>query len=225
MTLNLRLCLVFGLGLLCLPGASFASALELRQQGLEYRAQQRWTEAIDVLKRSVALSPQEVSGYVILGWTQHLARDPGASQTLWQALRLDAWAAEAANALGIVYLVRGELTPAILVHSWASLIKPQNEIAHYNLCLAFHRSGLPDWAIAHGEQAMLLEPFNPHPIVAVALVYWDLGELEKATKLYSDALALDSNYQSANYLDHLAEAGFSQEQVAVTRKIHNQLFP
>lgn len=219
----------FYLKLLCLwwLGAlpCFSSALELRQQGLELRQQERWSESIEVLERSVALAPQDVTGYIILGWTKHLARRPDAPISLWQALKLNAWAVEAANALGIVYLVKGELEPAILLHSWAALIKPQNEIAHYNLCLAYHRSGLPDWAISHGERAILLEPYNPHPIVAVALVYWSQGAEEQALKLYRAALALDPGYQTETYLDHLAEAGFSPDQITLTNTIRLSLFP
>ena len=204
---------------------AYGSVAELRQRGLELRNQQRWQESIETLERSVSLAPQDVTGYIILGWTQHLARHPNAPRTLWQALKLNAWAVEAANALGIVYLVRGELKPAILLHSWAALIKPRNEIAHYNLCLAYHRSGLPDWAISHGERAILLEPYNPHPIVAVALVYWSMGAEEKALNLYQDALALDANYQTETYLDHLREAGFSQDQIRQTNAIRQRLFP
>lgn len=212
--------LVFLVGL-----PAYGSVAELRQRGLELRNQQRWQESIETLERSVSLAPQDVTGYIILGWTQHLARHPNAPRTLWQALKLNAWAVEAANALGIVYLVRGELKPAILLHSWAALIKPRNEIAHYNLCLAYHRSGLPDWAISHGERAILLEPYNPHPIVAVALVYWSMGAEEKALNLYQDALALDANYQTETYLDHLREAGFSQDQIRQTNAIRQRLFP
>ncbi len=203
---------------------SLASALELRQRGLELRQQQRLPEAIDALQRSVALAPTDETGYIILGWTQHLAKDPKAPRTLWQALRLNAWAVEAANALGIVYLVRGELKAAIFTHTWAALIKPQNEIAHYNLCLAYHRLDLPDWAISHGERAIALEPYNPHPIVAVALVYWSKGEQEKAVELYRDALALEPAYQDESYLDHLLEAGFNREQIALTNQIRLRLF-
>lgn len=204
---------------------SFASVVELRQQGLEYRRQGRWQEAIEVLQRSVELAPQDVTGYVILGWTQHLAKRSGAADTLWQALRLDMWAVEAANALGIVYLTGGQLQSAVLVHSWAAVIKPQNEIAHYNLCLAYQRLGLLDWALAHGERAMELEPYNPHPIVAVALVYWAMGETSRALDLYRVAAALDGGYQDASHLAHLADAGFSQGQIRLVEMLRRQLFP
>ncbi|MFN3361316.1 MAG: tetratricopeptide repeat protein [Pseudanabaenaceae cyanobacterium] len=209
--------------LLSLP--SFASVAELRQQGLEYRRQGRWAEALAVLQRSVALAPQDVTGYVMLGWTQHLAKRSGAAATLWRALRLDMWAVEAANALGIVYLTGGQLQPAVLVHSWAAVIKPANEIAHYNLCLAYQRLDLADWAIAHGERAMELEPYNPHPIVAVAVVYWAQGERERALQLYHSAVALDGEYGNADYLNHLGEAGFSQAQIDIAETMRRQLFP
>jgi tetratricopeptide (TPR) repeat protein len=208
--------------LLAVP--ALASVAELRQRGLALREEQRWQEAIEVLERSVALAPHDVTGYIILGWTQHLAKHPHATHTLWQALKLNAWSVEAANALGIVYLVKGEVQTAILVHTWAALLQPHNEIAHYNLCLAYHRSGLWDWAIAHGERAMELEPLNPHPIVAVALVHWSSGNPDKALELYEKAIDLDSAYQTDAHLDHLLEAGFSREQVQETNEIRRRLY-
>jgi tetratricopeptide (TPR) repeat protein len=115
--------------------------------------------------------------------------------------------------------VEGDLDAAIATHSQAIELAPDNEIAHYNLSLAYHR--LPDLtqAIVHGEKASELQPSNPHKWVALAMAYWDHGERDRALNSYQTAVNLDSRYRDPAYLDHLQEAGFSAAQITLTRSI------
>ena len=53
--------------------ADRAAATALRQQGLDYRQQGRYDEAIAALQKSLKLDASNLSGRVILGWTLHLA--------------------------------------------------------------------------------------------------------------------------------------------------------
>lgn len=196
------------------------AASQYRQQGLSYRQQERFGEAIAAFEKATELAPQDVSARILLGWTQHLAgQEAEAAQSLWSAIYIDPLSVQAFNALGIVYLVRGELSPAISIHSWAALLKPDNEIAYYNLSLAYHRQKLYAMAIANAMRAASLEPDNPHPLVAIAIAHWDNGDRDTAIKTYRDAIGVDGRYKEANFLDYLKEAGFSPDQIETSKQV------
>lgn len=191
-----------------------ATADRYRQQGLNYRQQGDLERALATLTLAAALDPRNPNGYVILGWTQHLAGQRSAAiASLQRALDQSPDSVPALNALGIVYLVSGDLAAAVSTHNRAIALQPDNEIAHYNLCLAHHRQAQWDQAIHHGQRATQLEPANPHPWVALALAYSAAGDGVRARASYDQALVLDGGYGQRSYLDHLEQAGFSGEQI------------
>jgi Flp pilus assembly protein TadD len=195
-------------------------ASQYRQQGLSYRQQERFPEAIAAFEKAAELAPQDASARILLGWTQHLAgQETEAARSLWDAIYLNPSSVQAFNALGIVYLVRGDLSPAIASHSWAALLKPDNEIAYYNLSLAYHRQQLYAMAIANAMRAASLEPDNPHPLVAAAIAHWDNSDRTAAIKTYREALGIDGRYKDANFLDYLKEAGFSPDQIETSKQV------
>jgi Flp pilus assembly protein TadD len=204
-----------------LAAGGFAqSASEYRQLGLSLREQERYPEAIAALKKSVELDPQNLSGRVLLGWTEHKAgQQHEATDTLLESLRLNPFDVPTLNALGIVYLVSGKLDAAIATHSWAAILKPDNEIAHYNLSLAFERIQQYDWAIATAKAAAKLEPTNPHPLVALAIAHWGNRDIDQAKAAYQQAIAVDARYGDAGFLTYLDEAGFSAEQIQRSRQV------
>ncbi|EKQ70898.1 Flp pilus assembly protein TadD [Leptolyngbyaceae cyanobacterium JSC-12] len=200
--------------LVTLAPASAQSAAEYRQQGLSLRDQERYPEAIAALQKSVELEPENLSGRVMLGWTEHKAgQQAAATATLLEALKLNPFEVPTLNALGIVYLVDGKLGNAIATHAWAAMLKPDNEIAYYNLSLAFERIQQYDWAIATAKEAAKLEPNNPHPPVAQAIAHWGNGEIQQAQALFRQAIALDPRYSDTSFLTYLDEAGFSAAQI------------
>jgi tetratricopeptide (TPR) repeat protein len=187
---------------------------QLRQQGLDLRRQERFEEAIAALQKSVSFDPHNVEGRVILGWTQHLAKQSEAAATsLWEAIYRSPNSLTAFNALGIVYLVRGELPQSVVLHSWAAMLKDDNEIAYYNLSLAYQRLQQYDLAIAYAEKATQLEPNNPHPFMAEALARWSAGEQQRGIQLFRAAIAIDGRYSRADSLAFLSKAGFSIDQI------------
>jgi Flp pilus assembly protein TadD len=200
------------------------SAETYRQQGLSYREQERYPEAIAALKQAVALEPQNLSGKVLLGWTQHKAgQEAAAAETLLQALQLNPFSVQTLNALGIVYLVEGRLTAAIAAHTWAAILQPTNEIPSYNLSLAFERIRQYNFAIATAKTAAKLEPSNPHPFVALAIAHWGNGERSLAYQAYRQALSVDPRYDDAAFLNYLDEAGFSQAQIGRSKQVLQSL--
>lgn len=195
-------------------------ASKYRELGLRYQQQQRYVEAIATMQKSVALDPQNIIGRVNLGWTQHLAGQEGASaESLLQAAYRDPFSVQTFNALGIVYLVGGDLTSAVTAHSWAAILKSDNEIAYYNLSLSCHRLRHYALAAITASVAAQLEPNNPHPFVALAIAHWDGGKRNLSLKAYRLALHLDSRYSDRTFLDNLKKAGFSQEQIQTSKQV------
>jgi tetratricopeptide (TPR) repeat protein len=197
------------------------TASDYRQLGLSYRQQGRLAEAIAAMQKSVELEPDNIGGRVNLGWTQHLAgADTEAAQSLLQGISKKPLFVPAYNALGIVYLVQGNLTAAVLVHTWAAILKPDDEVAYYNLSLAFHRLKIYDLAIITANCSASLEPNNPHPLVAAAIAYWDSGNKKTAIQVYTKAINLDSRYRDSTFLSsNLKQAAFSISQIQIANNI------
>lgn len=202
------------------PVFAATSASEYRSIGLSYRANERYDEAIAAMKKSVQLEPQNASGRVLLGWTQHLAgQEKAAAESLLPVIYNDPQSVPALNALGIVYLVNGDVTAAVVTHAWALMVKPNNEIAYYNLSLSLHQLKLYTLAVSTATKAAQLEPHNPHPLVAKAIAYWNLGDFTAAQLAYRQALNLDPRYNNAFFLEHLQKAAFSREQIASAKLV------
>lgn len=202
------------------PAVAANSASEYRQLGLLYRQQGRNKEAIAAMRKSVELEPQNVTGKVNLGWTLHLSgQEQEAAKYLWQAIYQQPFENPAYNALGIVYLVDGNLIAAVTIHTWAAILKPKNEVAFYNLSLALHRLKIFNLAITTANYAALLEPNNPHPLVASAIAYWDSGKPNLAKNTYYKAVNLDNRYKNNSFLANLKQAAFSQEQINTAKQI------
>ncbi len=200
--------------------ADRAAATTLRQQGLDYRSQERYDEAIAMFQQSVQLDPTNLSGRVLLGWTLHLTgQETAAAEQLQQALVQHPDAVTALNALGIVYLVSGNLDAAVQTHQKAVALQPDNEIGYYNLSLAYQRLQRYPEAIANAQRATELEPENPHPWVALAIAYWGKHETALAQDAYRQAIRLDNRYRDAAILDRLTVAGFSLDQIQLSKTI------
>jgi tetratricopeptide (TPR) repeat protein len=196
------------------------SAADYRQQGLAYRASGQLPDAIAALRQAVALQPDHLDGRVTLGWTLHLAGDDRAAADVLQAtLARDPFHVPSLNALGIVYLVNEDLPGAVLAHTWASWLKPDNEVAYYNLSLAFQRSTHYDWAISNAEKAAELEPANPHPFVALAIAHWSQDNRDAAQQAYQQAIDLDGRYSDNQFLDYLDESGFNDRQIELSKQV------
>lgn len=216
--------IVFFCGLLSAPLKAQTSANTYRQLGLDYRQQGRLSEAIAAFESATNQEPGNVSGLVLLGWTQHLAgQETEAAQTLLDAVYTDPFSVPALNALGIVYLVSGDLVSAIAVHEWATVLAPDNEIPYFNLSLAYERLDWYKRAEVQAERAAILEPDNPHPFVARAIAQWGEKNFTGAQKTYQQAMILDGRYGDRLFLSHLEQAAFSAEQINKTEQVFDSL--
>ena len=196
------------------------AAQTYRQSGLKLRQQGNYSEAIQFFEKAAKLDPSNLSGRILWGWTLHLAeKETEASEVLQQVLAQDANNIPALNALGIVYLVSGNLADAVKIHQQVVSLDNNNEIAHYNLVLAYQRLKEYDLALIHAKEATQLEPNNPHTWVAITLVYWDKGDKSQAKAMYKRAIKLDSRYRQSSFLSQLKLAGFSADQIQLTGEI------
>ncbi len=197
-------------------------ASQYRELGLLYSQQERYSLAIATMQQSVELDPKNIMGRVNLGWTQHLAgKENAAAQSLLQAIYRNPSFVPAFNALGIVYLVSGQLNAAIIAHTWSTILQPEDEIAYYNLSLAFHRLHLYRSAITTAKRAAALETTNPHPFVALAIARWGNDERRSALQAYRQARNLDSRYGDHTFLAYLKKAGFSQSQIRIAEQVRS----
>lgn len=196
------------------------SAADYRQLGLQYRSAGQLSEAVAAFRQAVELAPDHLDGRVNLGWTLHLAGDDRAAADVLQATALiDPFHVQTLNALGIVYLMNEDLPGAVLAHTWAAWLKPDNEVAYYNLSLALQRSTHYDWARVNAEKAAELEPDNPHPWVALAIVDWSQGDQARAKQRYQQAIDLDARYADRTFLDYLNESGFNAQQIETAKQV------
>lgn len=210
---------VLGVSLGLLLGSSCptiaTTASEYRQRGLALRDQGNYTGAIEPLEKAVQQEPQNLEGRVLLGWTLYKAgQSDRATEELTTVIRSNPFSVTSWNALGIVDLVSGNVQSAIGCHLWAAMLNPQNEIAHYNLSLAYDRLQSSDLAIIHAQKATQLEPENPHPWLALAIAQQQAKHLSEAKQSYQKALQLNPvlGDRAFQILD-LQEAGFNPEQI------------
>ncbi|XGB40144.1 MAG: hypothetical protein LVT47_05255 [Cyanobacteria bacterium LVE1205-1] len=199
---------------------------EYRLQGLTALQQRQWSLAIARLRQSVSLAPDNLQGRIMLGWALHLdSQSTAAKSELMTVINHDPTQVKAFNAIGIANLVSGDLSHAILFHLWGAWLQPDNEIAYYNLSLAFQRLGLYAPALAVGMRATQLEPENPHPWIALSLSEWSTRQISQAQITYRRALAIDGRFADCQFLSYLNEAGFSPEQIKLTAHILASLSP
>ncbi|HTL89842.1 MAG TPA: tetratricopeptide repeat protein [Leptolyngbya sp.] len=196
------------------------SAADYRQLGLQYRSQEQFPQAIAAFQKAVELDEKNLSGRIGLGWTLHLAgRQKEAIDVLQSAILYNPYNIETFNALGIAYMMNGDLTNAVAAHTWATMLDRNNEIPYYNLSLSYERLALYDWSIECAKRAAELEPNNPHPWVALAIAYQGQGDRTSARQIYQQAISVDARYRDRSFLNYLNEAGFSPEQIKIAQQV------
>ena len=125
----------------------------------------------------------------------------------------------ALNALGIVYLVDGQLDAAVATHTRAASLNLTTKLP--TITSAWPTNGWHSLTrpFPMARRRPSWNPGNPHPWVALALAYWSSGDQVQAEANYWQALRLDGRYTSQGYLDHLEQAGFSRDQIDATGEI------
>lgn len=196
------------------------SAADYRQQGIQYRAQEQFPQAIAAFQKAVKLDQKNLAGRIGLGWTLHLAnRRTEAIDILQSAIPYNPYNIETFNALGIAYLVNGDLINAIAAHTWATMLNPNNEIPYFNLSLAYERLAMYDWSVECAKRAAELEPNNPHPWIALAIAYQGQGDQVSAKQIFQQAINVDPRYGDRASLSYLSRAAFNPAQIKTAQQL------
>jgi len=159
--------------------------------------------AREMLKALVALDPEFISGFVLLGWTYLIEVWGGWSKSrekslgkavefAQKALDLDESAAEAHALMGSIHLVKREYDKAVESGKRSVALSPNGAdvLQLYAITLGF--VGRREEAISLLEKAIRLNPLPPiHYLFGLGGSYSGAGRYEDAIKIYKRALKIN----------------------------------
>jgi arylsulfatase A-like enzyme/Tfp pilus assembly protein PilF len=106
---------------------------------------------------------------------------------------IDAW-----FMLGMQSMSRGNLDDSVRYFKHTLELKPDYDLAVYNLSQAYRRMGNDDAALAGLEHYLTLDPKDPYVVYQMGEIWLDRGDSQKADALFRRALALDPKMAAAN---------------------------
>lgn len=141
--------------------------------------------AIELMRRSIALSPGQAGPHLNLGnvlLESH--RYPEAAEAYASASDLMPENEELTNNLAILHKAQGDHEAAEALYRRALSLNPQYFEAHNNLGHLLVSCGRVDEALQHYFRALTLAPHNAESMRLLGLAYGALGELDKAAEVY-----------------------------------------
>jgi tetratricopeptide (TPR) repeat protein len=175
-------------------------------RGLLYSKQ--YSQAADLLERSVRIDPGEAYGYNALGIAYLEQADFTRSIPAFRdaARRAPNWSYPLHN-LALAYVEAGSYQDAIRSYQQAMRITPQFSYLPYNLGLVYQRTNRRREAEAAYRQAAKLAPDSPEPLNALGSLKASEGKTAEAEKFYRDALQKNPNLIPAHHNLGLLLAG------------------
>jgi Flp pilus assembly protein TadD/ADP-heptose:LPS heptosyltransferase len=157
-------------------------------------------DAIRFSTEAVALAPQighvhQVHGLVL----KNMGELDQALSSMARAIELDPSNAESISNLSAILIEREEYEEAEKAARKALELNPDRADAHHNLGIALARQFLESEAITHLERAIALDPGNPKVYCDLAATINDLGELDRAMRLYQTALEINPDLPIARF--------------------------
>ena len=204
--------------------------------GVVYMQLGRCADALEPMKKAVALSPGDLEAHYNLGVTlQELDRLQEAESSYRRALRIDPHYADALCNLGVILRNLGHLEEAEKNLQKAVRVKPDYAEAHSNLGVTRQELGRLDEAAVSYQRALEIQPDNAMAHNNLGITLQKLGRTDEAETSYRQALEIKPDYaeahsnlgnllQEMNRLDE-AEASFSYA-LRINpddAKIHNNL--
>jgi tetratricopeptide (TPR) repeat protein len=152
------------------------------------------------LERAVELAPQFASAWNNLGTIAYQTRRfPLAEQRFREALRQDSGAYEPLVNLGGVLVTLHKLDEALEVNVHATLVRPNDALAHSQLGMTYFELGQYDNAVKHLERAQRLDPTHfSHPQLYLAEIHLRRGEKRAAADVMDDFLRRHPDYPQAD---------------------------
>lgn len=158
----------------------------------------RNTEALDVNKKSVLLSPQDPEAHNNLGVSyKELSRLNEAKVSFKKALNLKSDYIEAYTNLGITYKELGRLEQSEASHIKAIELKPKYAEAHSNLGNTYAAQNKFEKAVASYMKAIALKSNYPEAHNNLGIIFAEFGIFEKAEESFKQAISLKSSYAEA----------------------------
>ena len=173
---------------------SLAEGARLRQQGIERLEAGNDVVALQLLRESVDVNPDDSEAHYWLGRTYHYrAEYAEASQSYREAARLVPTDAKIYLPLGICLRKSGDIGGSIAAYRKAVELEPDNADALNNLSWNLGLIDQHEEAAALARKAVQLNPNSAtyHDTLACAL--FELGDLKGAGRAINNALALDPN--------------------------------
>ena len=105
---------------------------------------------------------------------------------------IDAW-----FMLGMQSMARGKLDDSVAYFKKTLELKPDYDLAVYNLAQAYRRAGNDDAAMAGFEHYLTLDPKDPYVHYQMGEIWLDRGDTAKAEELFRRALEIDPQVAAA----------------------------
>ncbi|MEP6918823.1 MAG: sulfatase-like hydrolase/transferase, partial [Acidobacteriota bacterium] len=99
--------------------------------------------------------------------------------------------------MGTQYLAHGDLEQAVQYFKRTLTLKPDYDLAVFNLAQAYRRLGDDDAALAGFEHYLTLDPKDPFVQYQIGEIWLDRGDLPRAEQLFRRALEIDSRVAAA----------------------------
>ena len=105
---------------------------------------------------------------------------------------IDAW-----FMMGTQYMAHGDLERAVEYYKRTLALKPDYDLAVFNLAQAYRRMGNDEAALAGFEHYLTLDPKDPFVQYQMGEIWLDRGDLPRAEQLFRRALDIDSQVVAA----------------------------
>ena len=167
--------------------------------GAELLRDGRAAEALPLLERAAAASPEYAPPRVLLGEAlNRLGRPAEAILRLDEAVRLSPDSGTARSAYGLALAKSGRPGEAIEHLTAAVRLQPESADAHVNLGMAFGQAGRPGDALDEFRRALSLDPDNATINNNLGAALAQQGDVMAAVPLLERAVALKPDYGEAH---------------------------
>ncbi len=136
-----------------------------------------------------------------LGEATELSKDRGPFDTivglLNEIVRDDPAVIDAWFMMGTQYMAHGDLDRAVQYYKRTLALKPDYDLAVFNLAQAYRRMGNDDAAMAGFEHYLTLDPKDPFVHYQMGEIWLDRGDTARAEQLFRRALEIDPQVAAA----------------------------
>ena len=163
--------------------------------------------ATDADTRTGRADPKDKIGiFNSLGQATELTKDVGPDgkppfddimRLLTQIVRDDPEVIDAWFMMGTQYMQHGDLEKSVEYFKKTLALKPDYDLAVFNLAQAYRRMGNDDAALAGFEHYLTLDPKDPFVQYQMGEIWLDRGDVPKAESLFRKALEMDPQVAAA----------------------------